>query len=229
MKIINQDIQVLNKIEELVEPSQTAIIVIDVQNAIISQVTSSDGSNIKSQLDVANVARVIPKIHDLLVVARTIGMHIIYAEFIHRNRYGASLMDGPSFYCVRNLPSVPDLIEGEWNAQTIDELAPQPGDLIILKSRGSALHQTNLDNYLKTHSIRSLIITGLVMNGCVLMTAVDCVHHGYYPVVLSDCVSAYDLEWHELTLQWMKTQFPVFYSHDVFTVWGTHKPLNKRY
>ena len=141
-------------------------------------------------------------------------------SFVHRSTHGATLMDGPSTYCVRELNEVADLTEGSWEAQTVEELSPKTGDLVIHKSRGSAMHATILDNYLKIHGIRSLLITGLVTNGCVLMTAVDTMHHGYYPVILSDCVSAYDREWHEIALQWMKTQFPVSSSERVIAAWG---------
>jgi nicotinamidase-related amidase len=81
------------------------------------------------------------------------------------------------------------------------------------------MYNTRLDNILKSRSIRSLVITGVVTNGCVLFTAADTMHHGYYPVVIRDCVGAYDPDWHNLALQWMETQFPVLQSDDVVAMW----------
>ena len=219
VKIINSNVEVLMTVEELVDPVRTAIIVVDVQNGIMQRVTSSDGAHEKSRADVVNVQSIIPRIQRLLAVARKAGLPVIYAEFIHRNELGATLIDGPNHYCVRDLTPVPDVAGGTWEAQTIVELAPQAGDVVIRKSRASAMHNTLLDNILKSRGIGSLVITGVVTNGCVLFTAADTMHHGYYPVVIRDCVGAYDPEWHNLALQWMTTQFPVFDSDEVIEVW----------
>ena len=224
MKITNRDVEILTTVEELVDPERTAVIVVDVQNGIMNQVTSSDGVHATSKADVANVIAIIPRIQRLLATARGIGMPVIYAEFIHQNEFGATLIDGPNHYCVRDVTPVPDVAEGTWEAQTVDELAPQAGDVVIRKSRGSAMYNTRLDNILKSRGIRSLVITGVVTNGCVLFTAADTMHHGYYPVVISDCVGAYDPEWHNMALRWMETQFPVFHSDEVIAAWNLAAP-----
>ena len=72
---------------------------------------------------------------------------------------------------------------------------------------------------LRTRGIRSLIITGVVTGGCVLMTAGGAMHHGYYPVVISDCVGEYDVASHELALRWMGTCFPACRSDEVIAAW----------
>jgi maleamate amidohydrolase len=63
-------------------------------------------------------------------------------------------------------------------------------DLVIHKSRGSAIYNTYLDNILKIKGV--IVLTGCLTSGCVLNTAVDAMHYGYYPVVVRDCVGDYD-------------------------------------
>ena len=69
---------------------------------------------------------------------------MFYTESIHRSRHGVNLSDGPSLYVHRNAGSVSEVREGIWQAQTIDNLAPQPGDVVLTKTRASAFHGTPL-------------------------------------------------------------------------------------
>ncbi len=107
----------------------------------------------------------------------------------------------------------------------LDELAPEEGDVVITKSRGSAFYQTPLDSILKARGIGTVLLTGVLSAGCVLFTAADAMHHGYYPLVVRDCVASYSLEAHRQALNWMETQFPVF---DLGTVLVSGRGRNGR-
>ena len=212
-------VDVLTTVQELVVPSKTAVLVVDVQNACFNAISGFEGAGSNGDAGVANMRPIIPGIKRLLEVARGKDILIAYSEFIHRNKLGVTLMDGPNNYCVRNNPSQPDVVEGAWEAQTLDELAPQYGDVVVKKSRGSAFHQTPLDNILKARGIGTVVITGVLSAGCVLFTAADAMHHGYYPLIVRDCVASYSLEAHRQALAWMGTQFPVFDLAEALAVW----------
>jgi ureidoacrylate peracid hydrolase len=212
-------VDVLTIIDELVVPSKTAVLVIDVQNTCFNAIGGFEGAGSNVDADVANMTPIIPKTRRLLEVARAKDILIAYSEFIHRNQLGVTLMDGPNNYCVRNNPSQPDVVEGTGEARTVDELTPQNGDVVVQKSRGSAFHQTPLDNILKARGIGTVPITGVLSAGCVLFTAADAMHHGYYPLVVRDCVASYSLESHRQALAWMGTLFPIFDLAGVLAVW----------
>ena len=213
-------VDVLTTVEELSAPGRTAVLVVDVQNACFNSVGGFEGNGAGGEAAIAHMTPIIPRIGRLLEAARGRGILIAYTEFIHRNRLGVTLMDGPNNYCVRNNPDQPDVVEGSWEAGTLDELAPQPGDVVVTKSRGSAFYQTPLDNILKARGIGTVLLTGVLSAGCVLFTAADAMHHGYYPLVVRDCVASYSLEAHEQALDWMETQFPVFGLGEVLAVWA---------
>ena len=215
MKTIN-DVEILTTIEELVDPARSAVIVIDLQNEEVS----AGGGYAKTGADTSNLVAIVPGIQRLLAAARSLDVLVTYAEFIHRNSLGATLMNGPNVYCHRNSSWVSDVVEDTWEAQTVDELAPQAGDIIIRKSRASAMYHTRLDDALSTRGIRSLIITGCATGGCVMMTAVDAMHHGYYPVVVRDGVATYSLESHKRALAWMEGQFPTYNLDEILAAWG---------
>lgn len=212
-------VDVLTTVEELAAPDRTAVLVIDVQNACFSSVAGFEGNGAGGDAEIANMTPIIPRIGRLLAAARERGVLIAYTEFIHRNRLGVTLMDGPNNYCVRNNPDQPDVVEGSWEARTVNELEPQDGDVIIGKSRGSAFYDTPLDNILKARGIGTVLLTGVLSAGCVLFTAADAMHHGYYPLVVRDCAASYSLEAHRQALIWMETQFPVFDLREVLAVW----------
>ena len=137
-------------------------------------------------------------------------MPVFYTEFIHRSRHGVNLNDGPSLYVHRNADFVSEVCEGTWQAQTIDDLAPQPGDAVLTKTRASAFHGTPLAAQLLNRGIRSVVLTGMITQGCVLHTHADALMHGFYPVVAGDGVGAYEQEWHELAMRWMARKSPVY-------------------
>jgi nicotinamidase-related amidase len=55
----------------------------------------------------------------------------------------------------------------------MDEIAPQPHDLVIAKLKPSVFHGTNLTGFLNDMGVDSLLITGTTTSGCVRATVLD--------------------------------------------------------
>ena len=68
----------------------------------------------------------------------------------------------------------------------MDELKPQPGDLVLWKSRYNGFAGTMLDSLLRTRGIRYLFFTGIATNVCVESTLRDAYFHDYWPILISD-------------------------------------------
>jgi len=60
----------------------------------------------------------------------------------------------------------------------------------VLKPKHSAFYSTALELLLEHLGARTLILTGLLADSCILLTAYDAHMRGYDVVVLSDCVAA---------------------------------------
>jgi nicotinamidase-related amidase len=69
-------------------------------------------------------------------------------------------------------------------------LQPGPRDYFVLKPKHSAFYSTTLELLLEHLGTRTLILTGLLTDSCILLTAYDAHMRGYDVVVLSDCVAA---------------------------------------
>ena len=122
-------------------------------------------------------------------------------------------------YAERNASTVSEIIAGTWGAQTLEEIAPTAGDIVITHSRSSAMYNTILEDVLKMREIRSLIVTGASTEGFVLDTAVGTVQYGYYATIIPDCVISLDQHAHEVALAWMSSRFPMFESDQVLAAW----------
>ena len=219
MRVLN-GIEILTTMEELVDPKHTAIIVIDVMNIVMKQICSNEGAeNPRDGANLENVGATVEPTQRLLDAARKKGVLVTYAEFVQCNKQGVSLMSGPNIYCHKDAESVIELKEGSWEMQTIDELAPQEGDVVIYKNRGSAFYHTELDDILRIRGIKTLIHTGVLSSGCVLFNSCDAMNHSYYPVIPRECVGTYDLEDHNRVMAWMETKFPVCNLDEILTIW----------
>ena len=212
MKVI-EGIEVLTTLDELVDPKQTALMCIDMQNDNVSE-RGHMGPR------VAPVRAIIPNIQRLLDAGRRAGVLVTYAEFIHRNRDGVSLLDGPELWPHRDQSSIRLMQEDSWEAQTIDELTPQAGDLVILKSRGSAFCGTPLDSNLGARRIRSVIITGIATSGCVFATWIDARRQGYYPVLVTDAIAEAGGGRHDIALEWMGGSAPTATTEEIIRLWA---------
>ncbi|MFD1542616.1 cysteine hydrolase family protein [Nonomuraea guangzhouensis] len=77
-----------------------------------------------------------------------------------------------------------------------DQLAPEPGDIIVRKTRYGALSTTDLDRQLRDRGITTLVIAGLTTSGVVLSTVIDAADRDYQLYILSDGVTDPDPQAH---------------------------------
>ena len=69
-------------------------------------------------------------------------------------------------------------------------LRPDRRDYFVLKPKHSAFYSTTLELLLEHLHARTLILTGLLADSCILFTAQDAHMRGYELVVPEDCVAA---------------------------------------
>ena len=70
----------------------------------------------------------------------------------------------------------------------VEQIAPQPGDVLLPKKHPSAFFGTPLASYLVQAQVDSLIVTGCSTSGCVRSTVVDAFSYNYRVSVPSDAV-----------------------------------------
>jgi ureidoacrylate peracid hydrolase len=73
-----------------------------------------------------------------------------------------------------------------WDDAFVDQLQPQPGDLVVRKSRDSGFAGTNLDSLLRTRDVKTLFVCGIATNVGVESTIRAAFHLDYFPVLITD-------------------------------------------
>jgi ureidoacrylate peracid hydrolase len=209
---------VLTTLTEVADPGHTAIIVIDMQNEIVSDQGGYATRTETGQTFATGHQALIPKIQALLDAARRRGILVTFAEYIHRNRLGGNLMDGPNYFGHQDQTWISCAQDGTWGAQTIDELAPEPGDIVFTKSRGSAFSGTDLELTLRSRGIRTLVLTGTGSGGCVAFTCSDALMHGFYAVTVTDAI--FNAGPGDVAMAWMGSLGPECSTDQLLEMWS---------
>lgn len=85
--------------------------------------------------------------------------------------------------------------------EVVTLLEPESDDYFVLKPKHSAFYSTTLDLLLTYLEAKSLVITGVASNICVLFTASDAYMRDYVLKVPSDCVAANTVDANQYALQ----------------------------
>lgn len=81
------------------------------------------------------------------------------------------------------------------------EVAPEPTDIVVVKTRISALAGTDLEVILRSLGVRSLVLSGIATSGCVLSTLRQAADLDYQLTVLSDSCDDGDPEVHRFLVE----------------------------
>jgi ureidoacrylate peracid hydrolase len=176
--------------------SEAAVIVVDMQNDFCSKGGLFD----RAGVNIAAVRRAVGPTRKVLSAAREAGIKIVYLKMGFRPDL-SDLGDPGSANRVRHLhlgvgePCIASdgrpgrfLIRDTWNTDVIEELRPQPEDVVLYKHRFSGFYQTELDQILHGLRIKNLIFTGCTTSVCVESTIRDAMFRDYRCVLLADCV-----------------------------------------
>lgn len=172
-------------------PRQTAVVVIDMQNAY----ASPGGYVDLAGFDIAGAAGVIGKIADVLKTARAAGVQVVYlqngwdADYVEAGGPGSpNWHKSNALKTMRQRPELSGqlLARGGWDYELVDALKPRPGDITLHKTRYSAFFNSQLDSTLRSRGIRNIIFVGIASNVCVESTLRDGFHLEYFGVMLED-------------------------------------------
>ncbi|PYX74568.1 MAG: pyrimidine utilization protein B [Acidobacteria bacterium] len=174
-----------------VDAERSAVIVVDMQNAFASKGGMFDLSG----LDISGAHGVIDVLKGLLDVARQASMKVVYLQMGYDEALTTSGgPDSPNSHkelallLMKKRPELKGkvLTEGQWDWKVVEELKPQPGDLLVNKTRYSGFCGTPLDSLLRTRGINTLFFTGIATNVCVESTLRDAFFLDYWPILLRD-------------------------------------------
>lgn len=177
----------------LLRPAETALVIVDMQNAYASKGGYIDLAG----FDVSGAPAVVEQIKLAKAAAKAAGIPVIYFQNGWDADYAEAGGEGsPNWYksnALKTMRERPELwgsllAKGGWDYAVIDDLVPGPGDLVVPKPRYSGFFNTNFDSLLRTKGIRNLVFTGVATNVCVESSIRDAFFLEYFSVVLEDAV-----------------------------------------
>jgi ureidoacrylate peracid hydrolase len=170
---------------------ETALIVVDMQNAYASQGGYLDLAG----FDIGGAAHVIDEVAKVLGVARAAGMTIVYFQNGWDAEYREAGGPGsPNYHksnALKTMRARPELegkllARGGWDYDLVEALRPHPGDIVLPKPRYSGFFNSQLDSQLRARGIRNIVLVGIATNVCVESTLRDGFFLEYFGVMLED-------------------------------------------
>ena len=190
-----------------VDLQKAALVVVDMQNALASPKGMLDLAG----ADLSGASGVVQSIASILNAARPAGVPIVYLQMgYHADLSDSGGPDSPNWHKelgIRMMNRRPELkgklvTIGTWDFDIVDELKPQPSDVVIVKTRYSGFAHTALDAELRKRGIRYLFFTGIATNVCVESTLRDAFFLDYWPILITDAaMAAGQPAMHEATVQ----------------------------
>jgi biuret amidohydrolase len=183
---------------------ETAILVIDVQNAYLerpdpAQLSAEDRRryDLWTPFHQRMRGQVIPRTAELLRLARKAGVECLFARIACHTR------DGRERSLSQKMPGWNNLLlpKDEAPSQLVEALQPVGDEIVVTKTTDSALTGTNLRLILHNLGIRNVVCCGIFTDQCVSSTVRSLADESFGVVVLEDCCAAATEDLHRKELE----------------------------
>ena len=188
MKTFNK-VEIYETLREIIDPSHTCLVVWDVQNGLVNRIFNREEF-------LGSLKVLVEGLRGKMPVAYTLITPLAQGYQSGWNFFSMMRMfqvDDPSKLPVFMAPGSPD-------RGFPDSLKPVTGDLQIEKSTPNIFLGTNFELMMRNRGVKSIIFTGIATEMGVELSARDAAARGFYPVVVTDCVSSMNREAHERSL-----------------------------
>jgi nicotinamidase-related amidase len=192
---------VYTNVEEILDPSHTALVVWDVQNLLVDKIFNKQEfmNNLISTVDLARKSNV--------------------PVFFTRIQILPIQFESPSrLYTISKL--VLDRI-GQPSAQDMAlKIKPDQNEIIIDKHTASIFIDTGFERMIRNAGIVTIVFTGIATEFGVESSAREALSRGFYSVVVSDIASSPDREAHSRSLENMEKMMTVINSKEIENIWS---------
>jgi ureidoacrylate peracid hydrolase len=173
------------------DPKRTALLVIDMQRSFMDP---------RSSLHVPTAAEILPVVQGLVHFCRGARVPVIFTEFVsmpeipnlRKDPFGpehlAPKPGQPTGWGMPSGNSIPGT-KGAESPDTVDELRPLPGEVVIRAPGLDKFYGTPLDLVLRALDIRCLMVTGMLADLCVAATVYAASTREYRVTAITDGIT----------------------------------------
>jgi nicotinamidase-related amidase len=167
-----------------IDPQHTALLIMDYEPGILGRLEDADA--------------LLDRAAEAIAVARGQGALVAYVRVAFEDdEYDAIPPTNKMFAAVAEGRA----LGAESPATQVHErVAPEPGDIVVRKTRVGAFSTTDLDEQLRKRQIGALILAGVSTGGVVVSTVRDAADRDYRLIVLADGCADPDAEVHDVLL-----------------------------
>jgi len=175
---------------EIVDPRHSCLIVWDVQNGLVDRIFNKEEFIGNLKVLKKNLQGKMPIVYTLITP--------VPKEF----QSSWSFFSMMKRFNVKEVGKLPNFMSpGSKEREIPEALRPEEGDIVLDKPTASIFIGTNFEYMMRNRGITTLIFTGIATEIGIDSSARDASNRGFYPVVVSDCVSSMDKEAHERSLR----------------------------
>lgn len=168
-----------------VDPAHTALLVMDYQAGVLGAL--------------ADQQPLLARAADAIAVVRHSGGHIGYVRVAFNDADVAAMPAGNKM--AARVAAAGKALHSESPATAIHgDLAPEPGDIVVRKTRVGPFSTTDLDRQLRERGVTTLILAGISTSGVVLSTVREAADRDYRLFVLSDATADPDPGVHDFLM-----------------------------
>ena len=203
--------------EGLLDKTRATLIIIDMQNDFCHE----DGAAARLGQDIGPVRAVVGNVATLIEGARRAGVPRVFVRVEHDSFYDtpAWLARGRSGTTL-DVDRVPVVEKGTWGADFYEGIKPRDDELVLTKYRYSAFAYTPLELALRGRGTDVLVLSGTQTNVCVMATANDALFHGFFPIMVDDCVASGSQIMHDAAVEDFRQRIgQVVGLDDVLAAW----------
>jgi nicotinamidase-related amidase len=178
-----ETIRPFNQHEMRLNPSASALLVIDMQRFFLEETSPS--------FTPGGLA-IIPIVKRLLTAFRLARRPVIFTQHVH---HPDDLDSGIMGWWWEG-----KCLEGTAESAIHSELTPRPDEKVVLKHRYSAFYNTDLETVLRCLKVEDLVVSGLMTNMCCESTARDAYYRDYRVFFPADASGSITEEMHLASL-----------------------------
>ena len=183
------------------------------QNGFVSK----GGSYDLMGLNVSRYNEVVPILKRLIEFCRKVKIPIFYSQAV-REESGIDLLTRSHRILPKSreerIKRRPICIRGSWDAEIVDELKPSLDDHVVIKRRDSIFQDTEVEVWLRSLGIDSIIFSGIDTSICVESSLRDAFNHGYDIVLISDATASNNLDHYNSTLDNIRNYYGLVMNSD---------------
>jgi nicotinamidase-related amidase len=171
------------------DPSKTAVVLVEFQNDF----TTDGGALHGAVAEVMAATDMLAHTRATADAARAAGVTGIHSPIQFAEGYNE--ITKTPYGILKGVVDTSAFVKGSWGAQIVDDLSPEPGDIILEGKRGlDAFASTNLDFILRSKGIETVALAGFLTNCCVESTMRSAYERGFEVITLTDCLGATSME-----------------------------------